>query len=54
MQNTEAPPFNWFNIEFRGCNPLEAENTEYVILVKSRRTSEQAVANLKLMKSSPA
>ena len=32
------------------CNPLEAENTDYINLLKSGLTSEQAVVNLKLSK----
>ena len=35
MQNTELPPYNAFYSKLRSCNPLEAEYTDYVNLLKS-------------------
>ena len=51
MQNTELPPYDAFYSEKRGCNPLVAEYMEYVNLVESGMTAEQAVAKLKLSKT---
>ena len=51
MQNTELPPYDAFYNELRGFNPLEAESTEYVNLLKRGMTVEQAVAKLKLSKT---
>ena len=51
MQNTEFPPYDAFYSKLRRCNPLEAEHTEYVIVVKCGMTVEQAVAKLKLSKT---
>ena len=45
MQNTELPPYDAFYSKLRSSNPLEAENTDYVNLLKIRLTTEQAVAN---------
>ena len=53
MQNTEFPPYDAFYSKLRGCSSLEAEYTEYVILVKSEMTAEQAVAKLKLSNPPP-
>ena len=53
MQNTELPPYDAFYSKLRGCNPLKAEYTEYVNLVKSGMTAEEAVAKLKLSKTPP-
>ena len=39
--------------KLRSCNPLEAEYTNYVNLLKSALTTEQAVAKLKLSKPPP-
>ena len=50
MQNTELSPNDAFYSKFRGCNPLEAEYTEYGKLLKSGLTTEQAVDKLKLSK----
>ena len=53
MQNTELPPYDAFYSKFRKCNPLEAEYADYVNLLKSGLTSEQAVVKLKLSKLPP-
>ena len=53
MQNTELPPYDAFHSQFRSCNPLEAEYTKYVNLLKSGLTTEQAVVKLKLSKPLP-
>ena len=52
MQNTELPPYDAFYSKLRSCNPLEAYYTDYVNLLKSGVTTEQAVVNLKLSKPS--
>ena len=49
--NTELPPYDEFCSKMRGCNPLEAEYTEYVTLIESGMRAEQAVAKLKLSKT---
>ena len=48
MQNTELPPYDVFYSNLRSCNPLETEHMDYVDLLKSGLTTEQAVINLKL------
>ena len=53
MQNTELPPFDAFYSKLRNCNPLEAEYTDYVNLLKSGLTTERAVVKLKLSKPPP-
>ena len=55
MQNTEFPPYAYdaFYSKLRSCNPLEAKYTDYVILLKSGLTREQAVVILKLSKPPP-
>ena len=53
MQNTELPPYDAFYSKLRCCNPLEAEHTENVILLKSGLTREKAVVKLKLLKPPP-
>ena len=53
MQHTELSPYDAFYSKLRGCNPLEAEYTEIVNLVKSGMTTEEAVAKLKLSKTPP-
>ena len=53
MQNTEVPPYDAFYIKLRSCNPLEAEYKDYVHLLKSGLTREQAVIKLKLSKPPP-
>ena len=50
MQNTELPPFDAFNSKLRSCNHLEARYTDYVDLLKSGLTTEQALVKLKLSK----
>ena len=54
MQNTELPPYVTFYSKLRRCNPLEAEYTDYVNLLKSGLTTEQALVKLKLSKPPPA
>ena len=53
MQNVELPPYDAFYSKLRSCNPLEAEYTDYVNLLKSGLTTEQAVVKLKLSKPPP-
>ena len=53
MQNTELPPYDAFYSKLRSCNPLEAKYTDYVNLLKSGLTTEQADVKLKLSKPSP-
>ena len=53
MQNTELPPYDAFYSKLRSCNPLEAEYTDYVNLLKSGLSTEQAVVRLKLSKPPP-
>ena len=43
MQNTELPPYDAFYSKLRSCIPLDAEYMDYVILLKSGLTTEQAV-----------
>ena len=51
--NPELPPYETFYSKLRSCNPLEPENTDYVNLLKSGLTTEQAVVKLKLSKPAP-
>ena len=53
MQNNELPPYDAFYSKIRSCNPLEAEYTDYVNLLKSGLTTEPAVVKLKLSKPPP-
>ena len=53
MQNPEHPPYDAFYSELRSCNPPETEYTDYVNLLKSGLTTEQAVIKLKLSKPPP-
>ena len=53
MQNTELPPYDAFYSKLRSWNPLEAEHTDNVNLLKSELTTEQAVVKLKLSKPPP-
>ena len=53
MQNTELPPYDVFYSKLSGCNPLESEYTDYVNLLKSGLTTEQAIVKLKLLKPPP-
>ena len=53
MLNTEIPPYDAFYSKLRSCNPLEADYTDYVTLLKSGLTTEQAVVKLRLSKPPP-
>ena len=53
MYTTELPPLDAFYSKLRTCNPFEAEYTDYVNLLKSGLTTEQAVIKLKLSKPTP-
>ena len=53
MQNTEFPTYDAFYSKLRSCNLLEAEYTDYVNLLRSGLTTEQAVVKLKLSKPPP-
>ena len=50
MLNTEVPPYDAFYSKLRSCTPFEPEYTNYVNLLKSGLTTEQAVIKLKLSK----
>ena len=50
MQSTELPPYDAFYSKLRSCNPLEVEYADYVNLLRSGLTTEQAVIKLKLSK----
>ena len=52
-QNPELPPYDSFYSKLRSCNPLEIEYMDYVNLLKSGLTPEQAVIKLKLSKPPP-
>ena len=53
-QKTEFPPFDVFYSKLHSCNHLEVEYTDYVNLLKSGLTTEQAVVKLKLSQPPPA
>ena len=53
MQNKELLPYDAFYSKLRSCNTLEAEYADYVSLLKSGLTIEQAVLKLKLSKPPP-
>ena len=53
LQNNELPPYDASCSKLRSCNPLEAEYMDYVNLLKSGLTTEQAVVKLKLSKLPP-
>ena len=53
MQITDIPPSDAFYSKLRSCNLLEAAYTDYVNLLKSGLTTEQADVNLKLTMSPP-
>ena len=53
MQNTELPAYDAFYSKLRSCNPLEAEYTDYVNLLKRGLTTEPAVVKLRLPKPPP-
>ena len=50
MQNTELPSYDAFYSKLRSCNPRQVENTDFVNLLKSGLTTEEAVIKLKLLK----
>ena len=50
MQNKELPPYDAFYSKLRSCNPLETRYTDYINVLKSGLTTEQAVIKLKLSK----
>ena len=52
-QILELTPYDAFYSRLRSWNPLESECTDYVTLLESGLTTEQAVLNLKLSKPSP-
>ena len=53
MQNPEVPPYDASYSNIRSCNPLKTEYTDYLNLLKSGLTTEQAVNKLKLSKPPP-
>ena len=53
MQITEFPRYNAVYSKTRSRNLLEAENKDYVNLLKSGLTTEQAIIKLKLSKPPP-
>ena len=53
VQNPEFPRYDAFDSSFPSCNPPETEYTDYVNLLKSGLTTEQAVIKLKLSKPPP-
>ena len=52
-QKTELPPYDALYTKLRNCNPQEIKNTDLVNLLKSALTTDEAVINLKLLKSPP-
>ena len=46
MQNTELRSYDAFYSKLRSCNPLEAKYTDYVNLLKTRFTTEQAIVKI--------
>ena len=53
VQNTELPPYDAFYSKLCSCDPLEAEYTDYVDLLRSGLSTEQTVIILKLPKPRP-
>ena len=53
IQNTELSPYDVFYSKLRSCNPLETEHTDYVNLLKSGLTEDQAAIKLELSKPPP-
>ena len=53
MQNTAFPSYDAFYSKLRSYNPLETEYTDYVILLISGLTTDQAVVKLKLSRPPP-
>ena len=54
MQKSELPPYDAFYRKLRSCNPLEAEYTDYINLLKSGLTTKQAVVKITLSNPPPA
>ena len=50
--NTELPLYGAFYSKLESCNPLEAENTDFVMLLESELTTKKAVIELKFSKPS--
>ena len=53
VQNTELPPNAACYRKLRSCNPLEAEYTDYVNLLKNGLTTQQAIVTSKPSKPLP-
>ena len=53
MPNAELPPFDAFYSKLRSCIPFAADYTDYVNLLKSGLTTEQAAVKLKPSKLPP-
>ena len=53
LQTPELHPYDVFYCKVRSCNPLATEYKDYVNLLKSGLTTEQAVIKLKLSKPPP-
>ena len=53
MQKTELPPYDASDSKLRNCNPPETVYTDFVHLMESGFTTEQAVITLKLSKPPP-
>ena len=53
MRKSEHPPYDTFYSRQGSFNPLEAEYTNYVNLLKMGLTTKQAVVKLKLSKPTP-
>ena len=53
MKNREVPSYDVFYSELRSRNPIEAEYTDNVNLLKSPLATEQAVVKFKLSKPPP-
>ena len=53
MHNTKHPRYDAFYTKIRTFHPLETKYTDYVNLLKSGLTTEQAVIKLKLSKPRP-
>ena len=53
MQKTELLPYDAFYSKLRLCNTLDTDYTDYVNLLKSTMTTEEAVIKLKPSKPPP-
>ena len=53
LQNSELPPYDGLYSNLRSCNPLEAENRDYVNLLKIVLITQKTVVKPKLSKPSP-